>query len=150
MSPSMNEIVQLAVHAKLNELASIPVGFRSGRRLTADDLRRSGYNITAEQLREGLSRNFTDVANRLGVEFFMGLPAALLEQFTFMSIMRNEDTAGMLKSLINSFMITYATPETAASSFSHLEGLETLRAEVAKSRSLTPATLTPHPSQSRH
>lgn len=150
MSPSMNEIVQLAVHAKLNELASIPVGFRSGRRLTADDLRPSGYNITAEQLREGLSRNFTDVANRLGVEFFMGLPAVLLEQFTLMSIMRNEDCAGLLKSLINSFMLTYSTPETAASSFSHLEGLETLRAEVAKSRSLTPATLTPHPSQSRY
>jgi hypothetical protein len=58
------------------------VGFRSGRRLTADDLRRNGVNLTAEQLHDGLSRNFTDVANRLGVEFFTGLPAVLLEQFT--------------------------------------------------------------------
>lgn len=30
MSPSMSEIVQLAVLAKLNELAALPVGFRSG------------------------------------------------------------------------------------------------------------------------
>lgn len=150
MSPSMSEIVQVAVLAKLNELAALPVGFKSGRRLTADDLRRNGVSLTAEQLHDGLSRNFTDVANRLGVEFFMGLPAVLLEQFTLMSIMRNEDCAGLLKSLINSFMITYVTPETSGTAFSHLEGLEALRAEVAKTRNLTPAPMTPHPQQRHH
>lgn len=99
---------------------------------------------------KGLSRNFTDVASRLSVEFFMGMPPALLEQFTLISIMRNEDCAGLIKSLINSFMLTYVTPETSATAFSHLEVLEALRAEVAKARNLTPAAMSPHLQQSHH
>ena len=143
MSATMCELVQYAVLTKLNELASLPVGFSSGRRMTADDLRQHGINLNSEQLHEALSRNFSDVASRLGVEFFMGLPAALLEQFTLMSIKRNEDCAGLIKSLINSFLLTYATPETSDDAFSHLEDLEALRASVAKARNLTPVSMAP-------
>lgn len=46
MSATMCELVQFAVLTKLNELASLPVGFSSGRRMTADDLRQHGSTLT--------------------------------------------------------------------------------------------------------
>lgn len=145
-----NQIIHLAVLAKLNELSDQPIGSKSGRTITADDLRNKGFNLTAEQVHAGLAANFNNVAQRLGVEFFMALPAAALEQFVFMSILRNEDCAGLLKSLINSFMVTYMTAATAERAFTHLEGLEALRAQVAKSRNLTPMPMSMHPSEKIH
>lgn len=147
---SYNQVLHSAVVFKLKELSGLPVGFESGRRLTADDLREKGIDLTAEQVHLALATNFKNVAERLGIEFFMATPAAALEQFTLMSILRNEDCAGMLKSLINSFMLTYITAETSDKAFSHLLGLESLRAEVAKSRNLTPAPMKPHPPRSHH
>lgn len=145
-----NQIVRIHVQAKLSELATYPLGAESGRRITADDLRRNGITLTDEQLQVGLESNFTDVAQRLGVEFFHSLPAVALEQFALMSIMRNEDCAGMLKSLINSFMVAYITQDTSGEAFAHLQGLEGLRARVAISRNQTPAPMKVHPARSLH
>lgn len=145
-----DELTRMAVIAKLDELAAIPVGYKSGRRLTIEDLRQQGIDLTPEQLGNALANNFRDVAERLGIQFFQSLPAVVLEQFALMSIMRNEDCAGLLKSLINSFMLTYLTQESSGEAFGHLQGLEALRQRVAKSRNLTPRPMTPHPGRTTH
>lgn len=119
--------VQTIVTQKLDEVALIPVGMASGRRL--------GMNSAKpDQLRAMLMTLLTDIGLRLGPHFLRETPSILLEQFAIMSIVRNDDTAGLLKSLINSFMVTYATPETADRTMVHLEGIEGLRAEVAAMR----------------
>ena len=146
----INELTRLAVSAKLEELALTPVGTFSGRILTNDDLRREGINLTPEQLHAGLAANFHDVAGKLGIQFFQALPTTILEQFVLRSILRNEDCAGLLKSLINSFMITYVTQETSDEAFNHLLGLEALRGRVAKSRNVTQLPMTPHPGPTSH
>ena len=58
----------------------------------------------------------------------------LLDQFAVMSVVKDDDTAGLLRSLINSFVIAYSTPETSDRAFLALTQLEDLRAEVAKAR----------------
>jgi hypothetical protein len=146
----IDEETRLAVVAKLNELARIPVGTASGRRLTAEDLHNKGITITPEQLHIALGANFYDVATKLGIQFFQALPVAVLEQFVLRAIMRDEDSAGLLKSLINSFMLTYLTEETSAEAFTQLLGLEALRGRLAKSRSVTQRPMTPHPSPTSH
>jgi hypothetical protein len=143
---ALTEVTRLVVLRKLQELKETPAGAAAGRVLTIADLRSHGIELTPEQVPAALKMTFTNVADRLGVQFFDSLPAAALEQFTFMSIMRNEDCAGLLKSLINSFMLTYMTQATSAAAFGHLEGLEELRKQVAVSRGQTPKPMAPHPS----
>lgn len=145
-----NQIVRIYVQAKLSELATYPLGDESGRRITAADFRRNGITLTDEQLQAKLQSNFTDVAQRLGVEFFHSLPAVALEQFALMSIMRNEDCAGLLKSLINSFMVAYIAQDASGEAFANLQGLDGLRAIVAISRNLTPKRMTLHPPKHLH
>ncbi|KZN20812.1 MULTISPECIES: hypothetical protein [Pseudomonas] len=138
------DVTQKVVLLKLQELKQTPQGAIYGRVLTIADLKAKGHDLTPDQLQVALSISFADVADRLGIQFFQALPPAALEQFTLMSIMRNEDCAGLLKSLINSFMVTYMTQATSAAAFGHLEGLEALRKQVAVSRGLTPMPMAPH------
>lgn len=133
----MDEVIRLAVFAKLAELDAIPVGNETGRILTGNDIRKVGIEITDDQLRAGLALTFRDIAERLGIQFFQAIPPAAMEQFALRTIMRNEDCAGLLKSLINSFMITYQTEETSDEAYGHLVGLESLRAKVAQARGVT-------------
>jgi hypothetical protein len=143
----LSDITRKVVLLKLHELNQTPVGAASGRVLTIDDLLGNGHALSPEQLQKALIISFTDIAERLGIQFFQSLPAAALEQFTLMSILRNEDCAGLLKSVINSFMLTYMTQATADGAFGHLQGLEELRKQVAVSRGHSPKPMWPHAGQ---
>lgn len=121
-------IHQLAV-AKYREVCCLPHGSDSGRRLEL-----SGSDLTPEAIDEHVLTQYIDIGHRLGPHFLQSIPAVALEQFSIMAIARGEDTAGLLKSLLNSFMAAYLTPETSERAFAHLVDLEDLRAEVADSR----------------
>lgn len=114
---------------KYAEVKALDHGLITGRRLELAML-----NTPPEQIEASIIDQFVDIAQRLGSEFFAHTPAVALEQLVIMAITRNEDSAGLLKSLINSFMVAYMTPETSERAFQHLLGLEGLRAEVAKGR----------------
>lgn len=75
-----------------------------------------------------------DIAERLTPDILEILPVVAIEQLIVMSVTNNHDTAGLIKSLLNSFLAAYITPETSTRAFHHLEGLESLRAEVARAR----------------
>jgi hypothetical protein len=138
--------IATAVEAKLQELASIPVGVLTGRRLEL-----GGEKAKAT---DGMRRLFTDIGERVGLHFLEMTPAVLLEQFAIQSVIKDHDTAGLLKSLINSFLIGYATPETSDRAFAHLEGIEDIRTRVAthraKQRLQALAELPISPSPTKH
>lgn len=116
------------IDRKLDELAKTPRGSASGRRLEL-----AGASEAEHQAL--LKVTFHDIASRLSPDMLEMLPAAALEQLTIMSIVKNHDTAGLLKSLVNSFVLAYITPETHDDAFGCLESLEALRADIAASRS---------------
>lgn len=122
-------LIAEAVDKKLAELAGIPIGSASGRRL---ELGLSNPAAIPDVYRRG----FTDVAERLGVPFFEQIPVVALDQLIVVSVTKDHDTAGLLKSLINSFLVAYVSPETSDRAYSHLVGLESLREEVATRRRL--------------
>lgn len=130
--------VAQAVEAKLCELDTIPFGSIAGRRLEYAGKVEGGQRIrlTAAESRQQIGLCLTDIADRLGLDFFNQTPAVALEQLTVMSIIKNHDTAGLLKSLINSFLVAYSTPETHERSYQSLVDLEGMRAEVGEARKL--------------
>lgn len=115
--------------AKYATVKILSFGRETGRRL---ELGMTGS--TPEKIEEIVVDQFINIADRLGSEFFLNTPAVALEQFAVMALNRNDDTAGMLKSLINSFMVAYLTPETSERALQTLISLESLRAEVAAGR----------------
>lgn len=120
-------VLTMTVEAKLRELAGIPIGSATGRRLEIG-------GMTPEERQQYLTRSFADIAMRLGIDLFRQTPAVLLEQLTVMSAIKDHDTAGLLKSVINSFLIAYVTPETHDRAYAHLQGLEALRCEIGAQR----------------
>lgn len=90
--------------------------------------------MTPAQREEFLLTAFSEIAKGMGIDRFMQTPAERLDQFAVMSVMKNHDTAGLLRSLVNSFMIAYACPETSERAFAALVQIEGLRAEVADSK----------------
>jgi hypothetical protein len=127
--PGHFESAQIAavVEVKLQELDAIPHGIETGRRLEI-----GGQAL--ESTRDYLRRAFTDIGKRVGIDVLERTPAVMLDQLAIMSAMKNHDTAGLLKSLSNSFMIAYVTPETSERAYAHLVGLEALRGEVQQRR----------------
>lgn len=95
---------------------------------------KTGQPLSAAQRRANLTVLFGEIAKGMGVERFAETPVERLDQFTVMSVVKNHDTAGLLKSLVNSFMIAYANPETSDEAFQALSKLEALRAAVADTR----------------
>lgn len=99
--------------------------------------------LTPAQREEFLLTAFSEIAKGMGIDRFMQTPAERMEQFAVMSVTKNHDTAGLLRSLVNSFMIAYACPETSARAFAALTQIEGLRAEVADKKGQ--GKMTPHP-----
>lgn len=128
-----------AVEAKLVELDTIPVGSLSGRRL-------EWGKVEDVDRRDLMRRTMVDIAQRVGLQFFQQIPVVGLEQFIIVSVMRDHDTAGLIKSVINSFLVAYCTPETTERAYGQLLQLEGLRKEVAVRRQLrqTPASPVKH------
>lgn len=118
--------IEAAVDTKLAELATMPIGVLTGRRLEL-----GGDTVAnAKYIRNAM----IDVGQRVGLHFLQMTPAVALEQLCVASAVKNHDTAGLLKSLINSFLIAYATPETSDQAYAHLVGLEVLRQDVKQRR----------------
>lgn len=95
---------------------------------------KTGTSISQDERKRLLTAGFKDLVAGMGVERFIETPVELLDQFVVMSVLKNHDTAGLLRSLVNSFVIAYAIPETADRAFGLLEQTEALRAEVAQLR----------------
>ena len=94
----------------------------------------SGREMDRDERRKALTIMFGEIAKGMGVDRFAETPVERLDQFAVMSVVKNHDTAGMLRSLMNSFMIAYSNPETADRAFAVLVQMEALRAEVADDR----------------
>lgn len=94
----------------------------------------TGKELAGEERRDFLTRAFAEIAKGIGAERFIQTPAERLDQFAVMSVQKDHDTAGLLRSLVNSFMIAYSCPETSDRAFSALVQIEGLRAEVADAK----------------
>lgn len=121
-----------AVEAKLLVLDAIPFGMESGRRLDMAGKNADGSTMTPEQHRENRRLVMINIAERVGLHFFEMTDAMLIDQLITMSVLQNHDTAGLLRSLINSFLIAYTKPETTGLAYQQLQGLELLRAYIEK------------------
>lgn len=95
----------------------------------------TGLPLPPDEHRQILTKLFTALARGMGLDRFLETPVERLHQFAVMSVVKNHDTAGLLRSLLNSFMIAYSCPETADRAFNALLELEALRAEIADNRS---------------
>lgn len=93
---------------------------------------KTGLPLSPEKRRENLRILFGEILKGMGMEHFAKTPVELLDQFAVMSVVKNHDTAGLLRSLINSFVIAYSTPETSDRAVQALTQLEGLRGEVSK------------------
>ena len=95
---------------------------------------KTGKPMQKEVRREFLMQAFVEIAKGMGFDRFAETPVERLDQFAVMSVVKNHDTAGLLRSLVNSFMIAYGNPSTADRAFAALVQIEALRAEVADDR----------------
>lgn len=98
------------------------------------ELARDGRTARGAERRDILCALFTQIRLAVGAERFDALPAEALDQFAVMSLIKNQDTKGLLVSLLNSFLIAYLTPETTDRAYQCLESLEALRREIGQAR----------------
>lgn len=129
---SYEEEIRAAVEAKLQELDGIAYGPKTGRRYQLAVSNAQGTAKTPEEHREMRRLLLTDIAERLGLHFFQMADTVLLDQLVTVSVIKNHDTAGLLKSLINSFLIAYTNGETTTQAYQCLQALEMLRAMIEK------------------
>lgn len=104
----------------------------------------SGKPFAPEQRREHLMILFAEIIKGMGADRFSETPVELLDQFAVMSVIKNHDTGGLLRSLVNSFLIAYSTPETADRAYLALTQLEALRVEVGEARKAVSANVLMH------
>ena len=127
---SYQQDIEAAVETKLLELDGLAYGISTGRRFQMAGKNSDGSIMTLAQHRENHRLVMTDIANRVGLHFFQMTDAVMLDQLIAVSVIQNHDTAGLLKSLMNSFMIAYTCKETSSLAYQQLQGLELLRARV--------------------
>ena len=96
--------------------------------------RKTQIAISGEERRNFLTIAFNEIAAGMGLDRFAETPVERLDQFAVMSTLKNHDTQGLLRSLVNSFMIAYTDPETADQAFKALVQIEALRAKLADNR----------------
>ena len=104
----------------------------------------SGKPFAPEQRREHLMILFAEIIKGMGADRFSETPVELLDQFAVMSVIKNHDTGGLLRSLVHSFLIAYSTPETADRAYLALMQLEALRVEVGEARKAVSANVLMH------
>lgn len=129
MSEKYQLEIERAVDRKLQQLDEIPYG-PSGRRLELAEKSPDGSLLDANQLRDRQRLAMVDIAKRVGLHFFEMMDAVQVDQLIAISAIQNHDAAGLLRSLINSFLIVYTTPETTQLAYISLLKLEALRARV--------------------
>ncbi|ABM39687.1 hypothetical protein [Polaromonas naphthalenivorans] len=94
----------------------------------------TGKELTPEERHAFLTRAFREIARGMGIDRFAQTPVERMDQFAVLSVQKNHDTAGLLLSLMNSFMIAYGCPETCDRAYAALVQIEGLRAEVADAK----------------
>jgi hypothetical protein len=104
----------------------------------------SGKPFDPERRRKHLMILFAEIIKGMGSDRFAETPVELLAQFAVMSVIKNHDTGGLLRSLVNSFLIAYSTPETADRAYLALTQLEALRVEVGEVRKAVSAHVVMH------
>ncbi|KAF0255721.1 hypothetical protein [Pseudomonas putida] len=124
--------IEQAIEVKLRELDGVAYGGATGRRFEMAGRNDDGTVKTQAELREIRRLVMRDIAQRLGLQFFQMADAVMIDQLITVSTIQGHDTAGLLKSLINSFLITYTNPTTTAHAYSLLQGLEYHRAFLEK------------------
>lgn len=129
MSEKYQLEIEHAVNRKLQQLDDIPYG-TSGRRLELSAKNPDGSLLDADQLRDRQRIVMVDIARRVGLHFFEMMDAVQVDQLIAISAIQNHDTAGLLRSLINSFLIVYTRPETTQLAYMSLLKLEALRARA--------------------
>lgn len=118
------------VDRKLEALRLLPVGPESGRPL---NLCEPGVNPAEAGTNSDnfLRLVFKDIGQVVGADFVTDLDPALLEQFSIMSIQRNEHAGEILKTLITSFMSAYAREARADEAIESLKVLLALSSPAA-------------------
>ncbi|MFZ3139142.1 hypothetical protein [Polaromonas sp.] len=94
----------------------------------------TGKALTPDERHAFLTRALGEIAKGMGIDRFAQTPVERMDQFAVISVQKNHDTAGLLLSLVNSFMIAYGCPETSDRAFAALVQIEGLRAEVADAK----------------
>ena len=94
----------------------------------------TGHPLAGDQRRALFIRGFHEIAAGMGVDRFAEIPVTVLNGFMVMSVIKDHDTRGLLKSLVNSFLVAYSTPETTEGAFKALLELEGLRAKIKHDR----------------
>lgn len=130
MQKDYQQEIEAAVEAKLQELDGMAYGAATGRRYEMAAKGPDGIVLTPAELRENKRILLTDVAERLGLHFFQQSSTVLLDQLATVSALKDHDTAGLLKSLINSFLIAYTNRETSDEAYRCLLFLEMLRSSI--------------------
>lgn len=93
-----------------------------------DDARELVFEDQACDDANALAILFSDIADHVGMDFLELMPPELLEQFSMMSVARNEATGLLLRNLLQGFMQAYANPATADQAVNALLVLEDLGA----------------------
>lgn len=126
------------VNRQLDAVAQVPFGSDTGRRFELQQRRLGGTQLTAEEARAQIKIVILDIARRVGIGFVEHIDPIALDQFVVVSIAKNHDTAGLIRSLIRSFMSAYSDPKTNSYAYGMLEDLEevqrTLLAQYARQR----------------
>ena len=110
----------------LKALRNTPHGHTSGRFLSFVDVPGDSEG-NVEGPDHILRILMNDVGNTVGEDFLSNVDSVPLEQFCLMSVIRNEGTGGMLRSLLDSFMSAYANPATSDEAIAILKRLEELK-----------------------
>lgn len=121
MAPQMN--IDLNRKDRIDRLVS-------QAQVVHDDLDDDGLELVFEdqscEEANALAILFSDIADQVGLDFLEQMPPELLEQFSMMTVARNEATGLLLRNLLLGFMQAYANPKTTDQAVNALLVLESL------------------------
>jgi hypothetical protein len=125
--PRWSEADLAIIDAKVEEaMALVP------RLTVADDNGTTAYG--PEERRWLLTSSFRDIVKATSLDNLVAAPPALLEQFSVLALIHNENVKGELVQLIRVFMIAYAEPRTNRAASSLLDELEALAKQAVRTQ----------------
>lgn len=126
MTPTPTDITTQIIDQKLTELAQTPTERASGRRLSPHPGYGHELPLSVEEFDAVLTHELRRMIERIGGPWVAATPAITLEQVILTAIRDGKDPSETLLSLLQSFTVAYATPETHASACAHMQGLAEL------------------------
>lgn len=110
------------LNALIERVVELPV---AERRLELG--RPDGAAVDQAERRRILTVLVPEMEKAIGIDRLEELPPVVIDQFCIMSVLKNHDTQGLLRSLVNSFMAAYIVPETSEAAYAFLQGIEQIR-----------------------